>query len=131
LSYETSAGQRLHHVLIVCRRKEPAGHGLEQGADKLVRKALSPVLWSDRNIAKLRSFLGKTKATSVGDIGCAIGPITLNRSNTDNRTGLACDGEHPRFLQLLQTYRYCPAIFDNFDAGGEFCVRKIAGHAGY
>jgi hypothetical protein len=98
---------------------------------ELVRKLLSAVLRSDRNVAKLRSVPGKTKATSSGDIGCAIGPTTLYRSNTDNRTGLARDGEHPPVLQLLQTYRHGPAVLYNFDAGGEFCIRKITGRAGF
>src|SRR5882762_11896044 len=69
MSCETCAGQRLHHVLIVRSRKETVGHGLEQGADKLVCELLSTVVRSDRNLAKLRSFLRKTKATSPGDVG--------------------------------------------------------------
>ena len=117
-------------MFVVRRRKETAGHGLEQGTDKLVRKPLSAVLRSDRNVAKFRSFLRKTKGTLPGDVDRAIGPIALYRSNTDNHTALARDREHPRVLQLVQTYRHGPAVPDNFDAGGELCVRKIAGHAG-
>jgi len=108
MSCETCAGQRLHHVLIVRSRKETVGHGLEQGADKLVCELLSTVVRSDRNLAKLRSFLRKTKATSPGDVGCAIGPIAFYRSNTDNHTALASYGENPRVLHLLQTYRHGP-----------------------
>jgi len=88
VSFETCAGQRLHHVLIIRSRKETAGNGLEQRADKLMGKPLSAMLRSDRNVTKLRSSCGKSKATSVSDFGCAVGTITLNRSNTDNRTSL-------------------------------------------
>jgi hypothetical protein len=38
--------------------------------------------------------------------------------------------EHPRVLQLVQTYSHGTAVTDNFDARGEFYIRKIAGHAG-
>jgi hypothetical protein len=68
----------------------------------------------------------KSKSTFPGDVGRAIGPVALYRSNTDNHTALAHDGEGFGVLQLLQT----DPLPDNFDARGGFCVRKIAGRAG-